>query len=219
MYNDDRSDFAAPIVGFLYTAYIAIMIGVIYFCGSAEIFEDNLGINLNTYIGVAGFVIAGFNLYKAYIPEGVTFGLVALYMFAAQGMISLSAGVALLVLFAIAGVISFFRGYIDLTIINGALGVSAFFLFGWTGPKAVFIIGAILAFIAAGVSLFVAFCDWMFAQDVLDDIEGEFCCDDDECDCGCKEHGEDCDCEECKPADEPVEAEVVEETEAAENTE
>ncbi len=221
MYNDDRSDFAAPIVGFLYTAFVAIMFGVLYFCGGAEIFEENLGITTSSYIGVAGFVIAGFNLYKAYIPEGVTFALVGMMVFAVQSVFSFPAAaslgmaIALLVLFAVAGVISFLRGYIDLLIINSALGVASFFLVGWTGPKAVFIIGGIVAIIAAGIALYVAFCDWSFAQDVIEDIEDDFCCDDD---CCCEEHGEDCDCEECKPV-ESAEAEVVEETEpAAEET-
>ncbi len=233
MYNEDRSDFAAPIVGFLYIGFAAAMIGIYGITAIIESLKGNLDSNIFYYVGVAGLVIAGFNLYKAYIPEGVTIGLVAFVAFAMQNMFSwqyvgiddyafyvtgafLSAAIAFVILFAFTGVFSFLRGYLDLTIINGAMGFAAFFLVGWTGPKAVFVIGAIGAIAAAGIALYVAFCDWSFAQDVIEEIEDDFCCDDDEC-C-CEEHGEDCDCEECKPA-ESVEAEVVEETEpAAEET-
>jgi hypothetical protein len=233
MYNEDRSDFAAPIVGFLYIGFAAAMIGIYGITAIIESLKGNLDSNIFYYVGVAGLVIAGFNLYKAYIPEGVTIGLVAFVAFAMQNMFSwqyvgiddyafyvtgafLAAAIAFVILFAFTGVFSFLRGYLDLTIINGAMGFAAFFLVGWTGPKAVFVIGAIGAIAAAGIALYVAFCDWSFAQDVIEEIEDDFCCDDDEC-C-CEEHGEDCDCEECKPA-ESVEAEVVEETEpAAEET-
>ena len=239
MFNDDRSDFAAPIVGFLYIGFAAIMTGIYSFCGGAEIFVYSLDSNVFYYVGVAGLVIAGFNLYKAYIPEGVTIGLVAFLAFTMQGMFtvigeddtfivgaSAGAAMALLVLFVLSAVICFLRGFIDLTVINGVLGAASFFVTAWSGPHAVFIIGGILCIVAAGVALFVAFVDWNFAQDVLESLEDDFCCDDDEC-C-CDEHGEDCCCEECKPADEesaeapaeePVEAEVVEETETSENTE
>ncbi len=233
MYNEDRSDFAAPIVAFLYIGFAAAMIGIYGITAIIESLKGNLDSNIFYYVGVAGLVIAGFNLYKAYIPEGVTIGLVAFVAFAMQNMFSwqyvgiddyafyvtgafLAAAIAFVILFAFTGVFSFLRGYLDLTIINGAMGFAAFFLVGWTGPKAVFVIGAIGAIAAAGIALYVAFCDWSFAQDVIEEIEDDFCCDDDEC-C-CEEHGEDCDCEECKPA-ESVEAEVVEETEpAAEET-
>jgi len=232
MYNEDRSDFAAPIVAFLYIGFAAAMVGIYGITAMIESVKANLDSAIFYYVGVAGLVIAGFNLYKAYIPEGVTVGLVAFVAFAMQGMFRwqwvaaddymlvvegafLAAAIALAILFAFTGVFSFLRGYLDLTIINGAMGFAAFFLIGWTGPKAVFIIGGIVAIIAAGIALYVAFCDWSFAQEVIEDIEDDFCCDDD---CCCEEHGEDCDCEECKPA-ESAEAEVVEETEpAAEET-
>ena len=241
MYNEDRSDFAAPIVGFLYIGFAAAMIGLYGIIAIIESFKANLDSNIFYYVGVAGLVIAGFNLYKAYIPEGVTIGLVAFVAFAMQGMFRwqwvdvnsyslivegafLAGAIAFVILFAFTGVFSFLRGYLDLIIIHVTRGFAAFFLVGWTGPKAVFVIGGIAAIVAAGIALYVAFCDWSFAQDVIEEIEDDFCCDDDECccddECECKEHGEDCDCEECKPADEsaeePVEAEVVEETEAAE---
>ena len=232
MYNEDRSDFAAPIVAFLYIGFAAAMVGIYGITAMIESVKANLDSAIFYDVGVAGLVIAGFNLYKAYIPEGVTVGLVAFVAFAMQGMFRwqwvaaddymlvvegafLAAAIALAILFAFTGVFSFLRGYLDLTIINGAMGFAAFFLIGWTGPKAVFIIGGIVAIIAAGIALYVAFCDWSFAQEVIEDIEDDFCCDDD---CCCEEHGEDCDCEECKPA-ESAEAEVVEETEpAAEET-
>ena len=230
MYNDDRSDFAAPIVGFLYVGFVAIMVGVYAITGCIESLRLNLDSAVFYYAGIAGFVIAGFNLYKAYIPEGVTFGLVAFVAFASQNLFVwtqvdineyafhavsafLAAAIALLVLFVLAGILSFLRGYLDLAIINGAMGAAAFFIIGWSGPKAVFIVGGIVALVAAGVALYVAFVDWMFAQDVLEDIEDDFCCDDDECDCGC-EHGEDCECDECKAAaEESAEADAAVETE------
>ncbi len=239
MYNEDRSDFAAPIVGFLYIGFAAAMIGIYGITAVIESVKANLDSGIFYYVGVAGLVIAGFNLYKAYIPEGVTIGLVAFVAFAMQNMFRwqyvgiddyafqvegafLAAAIAFAILFAFTGVFSFLRGYLDLTIINGAMGFAAFFLVGWTGPKAVFVIGGVVAIVAAGIALYVAFCDWSFAQDVIEEIEDDFCCDDDCCceddECCCEEHGEDCDCEECKPA-ESVEAEVVEETEPAETKE
>ena len=240
MYNEDRSDFAAPIVGFLYIGFAAAMIGLYGITSMIESIKANIDSGLFYYVGVAGLVIAGFNLYKAYIPEGVTIGLVAFVAFTMQNMFTwqltdylndkyslvvagatLAAAIAFVILFAFAGVFSFLRGYLDLTIINGAMGFAAFFLTGWTGPKAVFIIGAIGAIAAAGVALYVAFCDWSFAQDVIEEIEDDFCCDDDCCcdDECCEEHGEDCCCEECKPAEESVEPEVVETEDAAESEE
>ena len=62
---------------------------------------------------------------------------------------------ALLVLFVLSAVICFLRGFLDLTIINGVLGAASFFVTGWSGPHAMFIIGGIICLVAAGVALYV----------------------------------------------------------------
>ena len=62
----------------------------------------------------------------------------------------------------------------------------------------------VVAFVPVFIALYVAYCDWTFAQEVIESYEDEFlgddcCCEDDEC-C-CEEHGEGCTCEQCAPKD------------------
>ena len=102
MYNDDRSDFAAPIAVFLYIALIFITITVYRMCMSSDLVQIDM--NLSYFLGVGGLVLAGFNLYKGYLCEGFSAALFALFIITFDntiyGGLSIPMAVGLFALFA-----------------------------------------------------------------------------------------------------------------------
>lgn len=225
MYNDDRSDFAAPIAVFLYIALISIVVTAYRMCMSSEIPEINM--DFSYVLGVAGLVLAGFNLYKGYLCEGFSAALFALFILAFDNIytydnglsIPFSAGLA--ILFAFSALVCYRVGVMDLAVIDACAAVLSMLSRSVDMHPAAEAFICIVACVPVLVALYVAFCDWTFAQEIIESYEDEFlgeegCCDDD---CCCEEHGEDCDCEECKPAEESAEPEVVETEDAAESEE
>ena len=211
MYSEDRSDFAAPIAAFLFIALVTIMSMVYKICVSSEFLEINIG--SLAVIGIAGLVIAGFNLYKGYLPEGFSVALFSVYTFV-LGTLSIPAAVGLGIMFAFCALVCYTTGILDLAIINGCFAIISVFTLGTLQHPAAEAIVSILMIVPALVALYVAYCDWTFAQEVLESYEDEFlddecdcCCDDPDCDCGddccCQEeHPEGCTCDDCAAKEE-----------------
>ncbi len=201
MFNDDRSDFAAPIVAFLYIALASILAMVFEICTDSEIAESDFSLSLLLSIG--GLVIAGFNMFKGYLPEGFSVAMFALYLASFGYGASIPASIALGVLFAFCAFVCYRTGIIDLAVIDGIAAVVSLLMLGVDVHEAVRALVCIAGFVPALVALYVAYYDWTFAQEVIESYEEEFlgdddgccCCGDEECDCG--EHPEGCTCEQC----------------------
>ena len=202
MYNDDRSDFAAPIAVFLYIALIFITITVYRMCMSSDLVQIDM--NLSYVLGVGGLVLAGFNLYKGYLCEGFSAALFALFILAFDYGMSIPTAVGLGLLFAFCAFVSYKVGVMDLAAIDAFAAVLALLSRSVEMHPAMEALMCVVAFVPVFIALYVAYCDWTFAQEVIESYEDEFlgddcCCEDDEC-C-CEEHGEGCTCEQCAPKD------------------
>lgn len=206
MFNEDRSDFAAPIVAFLYIGFVLATIGLEAITSAGD-FTDYKYVAIFDVIGILGFIIAGINLYKAYILEGVSIGLVALLAYASATVLSFPLAFGLAALFVFAGVICYLNGVLDLTIINGLSAIVSIVAIGFKCSNVAFVLVGLIALGAAGVALYVAYFDWTFAQEILESYEDEFCCCGDDCDCeecNCEEcNCEECNCEECNNEEHP----------------
>ena len=200
MFNNNKSDFAATIGGFLLVGFIALLLGVFTLDRILEFMEYSYMGSLPFLACIIG-ILAGFIcLYKAFLTEGFTFILVSVCGYVAYTSEGMMIALAFLALFAIVAFMGFREGYLDLTIINGLFAIFSFIYFGFTFEAAViFVLAALILLAAAAVSFYVAVVEWMGAQDFIQEYEeavfGGCCCDDD-CDCDC-EDGE-CDCgDEC----------------------
>ena len=205
MYNDDRSDFAAPIAVFLYIALIFITITVYRMCMSSEIPEIDM--NISYVLGVGGLVLAGFNLYKGYLCEGFSAALFALFILVFDFGMSIPVSVGLGVLFAFCAFVCYKVGVIDLAVIDLCAAILALLSHSVEMHPAMEALMCIIAFVPVCIALYVAYCDWTFAQEIIEDYEDELLGD--ECDCGCgdeecdcEEHPEGCTCEKCAGASE-----------------
>ncbi len=212
MFNDDRSDFAAPIAAFLYIALAALLTMVYVICLDSSIWQR--GMPLTYFLGLGGLVIAGFNLYKGYLAEGFSVALFVLYVLAFDAGGSVPVAVGLGVLFAFCALVSYKTGILDLAIIDAIAAVSATLLVGVEVHESVRALVCILGFASVFIALYVAYCDWTFAQDIIESFEDDFL--DDECDC--EDHPEGCTCECCadKADEEAAEEPAAEETAEAE---
>lgn len=204
MINDDRSDFAAPIVAFLYIALASIIAMVFEICVDSAIAETDLSIVLLLSIG--GLVIAGFNMFKGYLPEGFSVALYALYLACFSYGYSIPAAIGLGVLFAFCAFVCYKTGIMDLAVIDAIAAVVSVLMLGLEIHESVRALMCIAGFVPGLIALYVAYCDWTFAQEVIESYESEFlgdedgcCCCDDECDC--EEHPEGCTCDECAGKD------------------
>ena len=214
MFNDDRSDFAAPIAAFLFIALASAVFVAYSICAQSGIPQSD--ISLLIYLGVIGFIIAGFNLYKGYLAEGFSVGLFSLLVLALFNMaLSIPAAVGLCVLFAFCALVCCMTGIMDLAIIDCIAAIISITTLGVDLHASVDALVCILGFIPAVIALYVAYCDWTFAQEIIESYEDEFLgcdCEDEECDCG--EHHDGCCCEECCSEDAaPAEDAAVEEQE------
>lgn len=211
MYNDDRSDFAAPIAAFLFIALASLISMVYVICIDSEIWENDL--NITYFLCIGGLVIAGFNLYKGYLAEGFSVALFALFLACFDYQMSIPLAVGLGLLFAFCAMVSFKTGIMDLAVIDAIAAVVSVVMLGVEVHEAVRSLICILGFVPAAIALYVAFCDWTFAQEIIESYEDEFLGDDDECECCCEDHPDDCTCECCSeakeeaPAEEPAESE------------
>ena len=201
MFNNNKSDFAATIGGFLLVGFIALLLGVFTLDRILEFMEYPYMGSIPFLACIIG-ILAGFIcLYKAFLTEGFTFILVSVCGYVAYTSEGMMIALAFLALFAIVAFMGFREGYLDLAIINGLFAIFSFVGFGFDLADAEFmyvILGLVLL-AAATVSFYVAVIEWMGAQDFIQEYEeavfGGCCCDDD-CDCDC-EDGE-CDCgDEC----------------------
>ena len=217
MFNDDRSDFAAPIAVFLYIALASLISMVYVICLDSEILERDLSITY--FLCISGLVIAGFNLYKGYLAEGFSVALFALFLTAFDYGLSVPIAVGLGLLFAFCALVSYKTGVLDLAIIDAIAALVSVLMIGVDVHESVRALVCILGFIPAAIALYVAFCDWTFAQEIIESYEDEFLGDDE---CDCEDHPDDCTCECCQgkeevPAEEAPEA--VEEAPAEESAE
>lgn len=209
MFNDDRSDFAAPIAVFLYIALVSILTLVFTICVDSVIPEN--GITTIRYVCIVGLVIAAYNLIKGYLAEGFTAALYAFFGYAFIDLYdSFPEAIALFLLFEFCAVVCYKTGILDLAIINGVTGIIAMLALSLYINPAITALFCVLSFIPAVVALYVAYCDWTFAQEIIESYEDEFLgcdCDDDECDCKecSSEHPEGCTCSECTSDDAPAE--------------
>ena len=206
MFNDDRSDFAAPIAVFLYIALASLISMVYVICLDSEILERDLSITY--FLCISGLVIAGFNLYKGYLAEGFSVALFALFLTAFDYGLSVPIAVGLGLLFAFCALVSYKTGVLDLAIIDAIAALVSVLMIGVDVHESVRALVCILGFIPAAIALYVAFCDWTFAQEIIESYEDEFLGDDE---CDCEDHPDDCTCECCQgkeeaPADEVPEA-------------
>ncbi len=202
MFSENRSDFAVPITGFLIIAFISLFYGINALNAEFEFFDDFMGTSILMIVSLFGIIVSGFALYKAYIVEGLSFGLLSIFAMVSESIIpgyGMTLGIIFLVFFAVFAFMSYRGGLLDLAIIDALLGISAFILLGFDVNLAV---PAILTLIAGAIALYVSVCDWMFVQDIADEyaeaMYGDDCCccgdddcccdddcDDDECTCGC----------------------------------
>ena len=217
MFNDDRSDFAAPIAVFLYIALASLISMVYVICLDSEILERDLSITY--FLCISGLVIAGFNLYKGYLAEGFSVALFALFLTAFDYGLSVPIAVGLGLLFAFCALVSYKTGVLDLAVIDAIAALVSVLVIGVDVHESVRALVCILGFIPAAIALYVAFCDWTFAQEIIESYEDEFLGDDE---CDCEDHPDDCTCECCQGKEEaPAEesAEAVEEAPAEESAE
>jgi hypothetical protein len=206
MFNNNKSDFAATIGGFILVGFLALCLAVrtfdIKFDFVDYIVHDMSGVAfLITVVGVFCGIVC---LYKAFLTEGFTFILVPLFAYATAGMdAALPVAIGFLIVFLIIGFMGFREGYLDLAIINGLFAVYAFAYLGffYDAESFIFLFAGILMVLAAAVSFYVAVIEWMGAQDFIQEYEAAIfgcCCDDDDCCCGCEdddcECGDDCTC-------------------------
>lgn len=200
MFEENRSDFAAPVAGYLYMGLVATIACFFFFNAQVEITEF-MGIGITSMLGMIGLVIAGFNLYKANLLEGFVFGVVSVYAFTLGSMHVPATFFALIVLLVVCGIVSFLSGYIDLPVLCGCFALAILFLM--FDPEFRFaIIPAIFFLGAAVVSFYLAICNWLFYQELIDEYD-EFCCDDD---CCCGDDGCCCEDESAEAVAEPEKA-------------
>lgn len=204
MFNNNKSDFAATIGGF-------ILVGFVAACVAMSALDYNFGFSENGYsMGsiplftmFLGLFVGIVCLYKAFLTEGMTFILVSLCAYLIEpGTHWIGLSIIFLVTFAIVGYMGFREGYLDLAIINGLFGICAFCSFGFTyssGDIMLLFIGLIML-AAAVISFYVAVVEWMSAQDFIQEYEeAVFGCGDD---CCCCEGGCECDDEVCECGEE-----------------
>ena len=209
MFNNNKSDFAATIGGFILVGFLALCLAVRTLDIKYEFvdyFVYNMS-NLAFTITVVGVLCGIVCLYKAFLTEGFTFLLVSLFAYATAGMdAALPVAIAFLAVFVIVGFMGFREGYLDLAIINGLFAVYAFSYLGffYDAESFIFLFAGILMILAAAVSFYVAVVEWMGAQDFIQEYEeavfgcccdDDCCCEDDDCGCGCGCEDDDCECE------------------------
>ena len=210
MFNDDRSDFAAPIAVFLYIALASLISMVYVICLDSEILERDLSITY--FLCISGLVIAGFNLYKGYLAEGFSVALFALFLTAFDYGLSVPIAVGLGLLFAFCALVSYKTGVLDLAVIDAIAALVSVLMIGVDVHESVRALVCILGFIPAAIALYVAFCDWTFAQEIIESYEDEFLGDDE---CDCEDHPDDCTCECCQGKEEAPAEEAPAESEEA----
>ena len=229
MMIDDRSDFAAPVAAFLYIAMVAtisVAFGICKANGSVE-----MDTSMFYFLGVGGLVVAGFNLFKAYLAEGFSTALFALLLLTMDAGYSIPATIGLGILFFFCALVSYSCGIKDIALIDALTGVIVICTLGVEMHMAIVALVLILGAVPAVIAFYVAYNQWTYAEEAISEYEDEFfgdecCCDDEECCCS-EEHPEGCECEECKgeapaedaPAEEPEEEpaeEAVEEAAAEE---
>jgi len=194
MFSENRSELAIPVVGFLLLGLATLFVAISVF--SAKL-DNNLG-QIDTmafwWIGILLALVAFFALSKAYIIEGVLFGIFAVFLVVYSDTLTgnmnqlVVLGIALGVVAAILAFMSYRVG--DLMVLIMALLTILTFIF-------VLFIKNVdsFAFIAAGVGFLLvsavafisAVLEWLFVQDVAMDLADYMYGDDDEeCGCGCE---------------------------------
>lgn len=180
MFEENRSDFAAPVAGHLFVGLVATIACFFFFNIQCEL-TDFADVGLSQILGIVGLVIAGFNLYKANLLEGFMFGAVAVYSFTLDAMHLPVTLLAIAVLLVICAIVSYISGYIDLPIVCGCFAIAILFV-AFDSQFKISIIPSLFFLGAAVVSFYLAICNWIFYQDLIEAYD-DCCCDDDDCCC------------------------------------
>ena len=199
MFYNDKSDYGPIIAGLFFMSIIALTygaIGLMMGLEKADLIGD-IDPVMDYVVLIIGLIIAGFAMYKGYIVEGMTFGVVGLSVMFLL-VYSPVAGVIFAIAFLVLAYISYYVGYIDLVIFDVLMAAASVLLMCIDGDNIYFTIGGIVMIIAGVISLYVCICDWKDVQDTLYEMEMAMldmddCCDD-ECCCGDEECGDDCEC-------------------------
>lgn len=180
---------------------IALIIGLTMLNQQYDFLDDKYSAFVNEimlFLSISLVLIAIASIWKAFIVEGTTFGLVGIFILVNSISINI-ADTAVIGIIVIALVIAFmaFRVRDYLLLIINALFVVALILslnsIGITDLTA----ASIVLLITGIISLYVAVDDWMLVQDIASDYADEMfdddaCCDE-ACECTC---GDDCECKE-----------------------
>ena len=86
MFSENRSDFAVPITGFLIIAFISLFYGINALNAEFEFFDDFMGTSVLMIVSLFGIIVSGFALYKAYIVEGLSFGLLSIFAMVSESI-------------------------------------------------------------------------------------------------------------------------------------
>ncbi len=191
MFYNDRSDFGAIVAGMFYVIFVALLYGIMQIVKGFDMNVDqaiysDVGIQLT--LTVIGLIIAGFTIYKGYLPEGITFGLVAASIPLQTDMVG---GLIALILFIFVAVMCYLSGQLDTMALNILFGIGMFLTKSQQDQNTWVAVAGILMVLAACVALYICFMEWKNAQDCMDEIDSAML---DECECDCEE----CNCEDKK---------------------
>jgi len=204
---DDKGELSVPVVGFVLLGFTALFMGFAVLNARWDFFDTGVA-NVSAVFFASGLLLlltAYFSLKRAFIIEGVTFGMFGLlYIVAGSSAMTTvigveSLGFLALVLCVICLMLAFMAWRIGDFLIEAIaiISILAFAPLGFAEVSVAIVASAIGFFLIALIALYYALNDWMLVQDIAEDyaefLYGED--DDFECGCGCGEHAEkECGC-------------------------
>jgi hypothetical protein len=197
---DDKGELSVPVVGFLLIGFIALFSGFAILNARWDFFDTTAASVSAVFIttGLILLITSYFSFKRAFIIEGVVFGMFGLYSAVAGyggNMTTIlgieSVGFLSIILCVFALVLMFMAWRIGDRLIDllAKLILVAFAPLGFVELDLAIIVSAIGFFLIALVSLYYAVNDWMLVQDIAEDY-AEFVYGEEDCGCGCEEHTE-----------------------------
>ena len=208
---DDKGELSVPVVGFMLVGFAALFMGIALLDAEWSFFD---AINFETaffIVGVLLLIAAFFSFKRAFIIEGMLYGIFGIIL-AAAGYLSISsiaslavsssflgifagAGPIALVLCVVCAMLAFMCYRIGelYILLMSVFAIVAFLPLSFViGSQAAVVLSAIGFFLVGAIALYYTIMDWMLVQDIAEDIADFMYGDDDECGCGCgcEEHVE-----------------------------
>ena len=224
---DDKGELLVPVVGFVLLGFAALFMGFAVMNAEWDFFLVTATSTMPV-LGVSGLLLlitAFFSFKRAFMIEGMTFGIFGMLFVAAAIGVDMSVsgsvialgfvGIVLCIIALMVAYMSHRIGDMFITLI-ALFSVIAMAPLGFVDHGVAAAISGIGFVFVAFFALFYAFMDWMLVQDIAEDYADFMygdndccCCDDEECDCvseeecscGCEAHSEEpaeIECEEPK---------------------